>query len=167
MPRAKADEVKSDNGTVRELVTAVGQPGENTPDVMVTYSLPSNALKFQEMLLNLTGDALNEAYTDYCDGVRTRVRQAAYVAAQSESTWITTGKDAQGNAIRKDLLTFPVDKFAAAFNFQWNGLSAKAAMLDKTVDELDRGFGAWRAASKKHVESGKLKLATDGTVSVV
>jgi len=166
MARAKADETKQDNGTTATMVTMVGQPGD-APDKAVEYTIPSNSAKFQDYVATLSGMPLDGAYEDFIDGLRKRVRQEAYEAVQSESTWITVGKDAQGNAIRKDLLTFPVDKFVAAFNYQWNGLSAKATMLDKTVEELDRGFGAWRAASRKHSDAGKVKIAVDGTVSVV
>ena len=163
MARSIKDEEKANDGTTMLMETKVGQPND-APDKLVQYSLPTDS-HFKAFIAGLSGETLAEAYSDYCAGVRDRVRSDAYDAAKQESTWITVGKDKNG-PIRKNLMDFPVDKFVAAFNYQWNGLSAKAALLDKTVDELDRGFGAWRAAAKKHSEDGKVTVGGDGTLAV-
>lgn len=171
MPRAKADEMKSDNGSTKVMTTIVGQPGD-AADKPVDYEIPSNADVFQKFVASLTAESLTQGYADYCEGLRKRIRQDAYDAAASESTWITVGKDAQGNAVRKDIMTFPVANFIKSYNFQWGGLSSKAEMLSLggptvTVDDIDRGFGAWRAAARRHAAEGRLKMADDGTVAVV
>src|SRR5882724_11914113 len=184
MPKPRTETTISDNGQVRvvEIETATG--GEEKGSAKTRYSVPSNAKVAQEMILGLSdvpdGGAFERSifgadfrtntdgswkdsgesplalfYRAWCNIVDKMARAAMYESVAAQSTFITVGKT------RVDVMTFPVKNIVRGVN------GARALVETKTRGDTSQdardaaeksvGYGPWRQAALRLIESGKAK----------
>lgn len=158
MPKARVERVLSDDGNVKTVEVEVGERGVTKT---ATYSVPSTAAKWQEVILGLSDKAvdgsespLSEAYRLFCSAVDKRARAAVYESLAQESTFITVGKE------KVDIMTFPVPRLVKAINGMRSQIEVRAMAgggSPEATEAAERsvGFGPWRTAAKRLVELGK------------
>jgi hypothetical protein len=187
MPKARVEKVLSDDGTNKHIQVEVGERGVTKT---AEYVVPSDPMKFQEMVLGLkdTPDATFErdvlkdegredkkesplafVYRMYVTAVDRTARAAVYESIAADSTTITVGKT------KIDIKTFPPAKLVKAINEYESQVKLRADALasamsaDEALEAAEKsiGFGPWKTAKRKLVEEKKATEAQDGTLSLV
>jgi hypothetical protein len=165
MPKARVERVLSDDGTTRSVEVEVGERGVTK---VAQYSVPSNASKFQELVLGLTLDtrkdangkeiesSLEEAYRLFVMAVDRRARAEVYESLAQESTMISVGKE------RVDIMTFPIARLVKGINGMRSQVDLRTMAGGDTEDartaaERSIGFGPWRTAARKLADEKKAK----------
>lgn len=168
MPRARKETTVSDDGTWRTVEVEVGERGATKT---ATYQVPSNPMKFQELVLAATMDKrksddgkelqslLEELYDLHVNAVDRRARSSVYVSIAQESTYITVDKE------RIDILTFNLKKLVKGINGMVAAVDARipegAGDDARTAAEKAVGFGPWGTARTMLLDS-KLVIEDDG-----
>lgn len=174
MPKAAESTVKDLGNGWEEVTSQVGQPdGTSKP---ATYRRP-NLTVLTEMLVD--GDkkyvpsvffpGSDDKKSDetisqfihrmFLNAIDRSAKQAAYVQAAQESTFITVGRE------RKNILDFPIENIVMAINGMRSQVSTRTMMAGGGADALEAaeksvGYGPWKTAARKLVEAGKAKENT-------
>jgi hypothetical protein len=171
MPKAKVERIISDDGTTKTVEVEVGERGTVKP---ARYAIPSNAQRWQEVVLSLSdktdggqyakslfgedqkdsGESpLALAYRLFVSAVDKYARAAVYESIAQESTIITVGKE------KVDILTFPIQRLVKAINGMRSQVDIRAMAGGDSEDaraaaERSVGYGPWRTAARKLLEGG-------------
>lgn len=161
MPKQRNETlVKEENG-FKTMRVEVGERGEKKH---ADYVIPSDAVKFQEWVLSLSNKPEKEGaesplalvYRRYVTAECNAARSAVYESIASESTKITVGSN------KIDLMDFAPVKFVRGYNGMVASVEVRTAIDDSEegIKNAERavGFGPWKAAAKKFLEAGTVRI---------
>jgi hypothetical protein len=188
MPRARVENVVTDDGTLKTIKAEVKEREETKEAV---YSIPSNPKAFQEFILGMTetpdlggvyrtlfhDDPMDKeesplalVYRLFASAVANKARADVYEALAQESTKIVVGK------VSYDLMDTPLARFVGAYNGNLSNRSMKLGVLGYDKDGADKdaiekavdrsiGFGPWRSAKNKFLKDERIVENADGTIA--
>lgn len=133
-----------------EIMVTVGK-GAEAQKIPATFQFPENALAFQSHIATLSGEALETAFRRALSAADLACRASVRPATEAKTTILKS--KSLGDI---DLLTLPIDKFVKMYNRR----------LDLQADEGKAVPGCFSYTLKLHVESGKVKVGTDGYAKV-